>query len=251
MTARFLVDAGNSRIKWACHRHGRLEPGLPFASQAEGLAERLDAHWAGLPAPAAVHVSNVAGPEVARLLHAWIERHWRLSPVFARSRACCGPVVNGYAEPDRLGADRWLGLLGLYRDHPLPACLVDCGTAMTLDALAADGRHLGGLIAPGLRTMALALQRHASALNVPRPPGAADLALGRDTGAAMRQGCIMAGAGLIEKTLATLRASTGADFRLVMTGGDAATIAAHVAQPLQLDQHIVLRGLLTEAEALP
>ena len=95
---------------------------------------------------------------------------WRVTPIWlTASAAACG-VVNGYATPEQLGADRWAALVAArLRAHttdlfPAPVVVVNAGTAVTIDTLDADGRFRGGVILPGLRLMLRALADHTSCL---------------------------------------------------------------------------------------
>ncbi len=243
-----LVDAGNSRIKWALAAGAEWTMGLPLPVRGSSLASALDRIWPLIHRPDAVYVSNVAGPEVATTIDAWVGQHWAVPVCYARSEAGHGAVINGYVQPEQLGVDRWLGLLGLCQEAVLPACLVDCGTAITLDLLDREGRHRGGLIAPGLETMRRSLQASAHGLDLlEASPEAA--VLGLDTASCIQAGCLTACAGLVEKSLARLTGSLNEPVRLVMTGGDAGRIGGQVSIPFQLDDAIVLRGLSVWAES--
>ncbi|BBL75139.1 type III pantothenate kinase [Methylomagnum ishizawai] len=238
--ASLLVDIGNSRLKWAVASDaGELRVGPAFPSSAAGLEEHLECHWGGLEAPDAVHVANVAGAATAGRLAAWVARQWRLPVHCVRSQAVGYGVTNGYLEPERLGVDRWVGLVALRRDYPLPACLVDCGTALTLDVLDAAGRHLGGLIAPGPALMRRALFQETQGV---RPGGepALDI-LGRDTASGVAGGIMAACAGLVEKTLAGLAFDRPPT--LVLAGGGAAALASALSPLCRLAPDVVLRGL--------
>ncbi len=235
-----LVDIGNSRVKWALCEEGELHPGAPFASESEGLGGRLTQSWGALTPPADVYAANVAGPGVEDSLQAWVERRWGLPVRFARTEAEGGGVINGYRHPERLGVDRWLALVGLRRHYPLPACVVDCGTAITLDYLDAEGRHQGGLIAPGLRSMRSVLASTTHQLGRIDDVTTANPRLARDTHEGIQSGCLRACAGLIETVVKDLRQREGDELPLVMTGGDAAIIGRILECPHEL---LVLRGL--------
>lgn len=237
-----LVDVGNSRFKWALTTEPTWTSGVPFPTHKPSLRAALDQHWCGLQRPEGLVISNVAGPDIAIAIDSWVKRHWAVPVVYARSEKSRGGVLNGYAQPEQLGVDRWLGLLGLSRDHPLPACLVDCGTAITVDVLDERGCHRGGLITPGLVTMRRALQVNAHALDYTGDQ-LSGLALGQDTSFCIQAGCLMACAGLIEKTLNLMAGEMNKPLRVVLTGGDALQIGQCLSIPYELDDSIVMRGL--------
>lgn len=250
MTAPWLlVDIGNSRVKWATARDGQRWTGTPFASAADGLAERLEQHWSGLETPGAVLASNVAGPAAAAVLAGWIERHWGVPLRFAASQAEGHGVANGYRNPEQLGVDRWLGLIALRRETASPALLADCGTALTLDLLDAAGQHRGGLIAPGLAPMRRALLAETQGVRLDGAGTAAGL--GQDTAGGVAGGTLWAAAGLIEKAWRETARELGAEPTLVLSGGDAATLGHALGIPYRLVPDMVLGGLFILAEADP
>lgn len=243
---RVLVDMGNSRVKWAREEEGRLTVGPPFPSDSAALVGQLDFHWGTLEAPRAVHAVNVAGAEMAAALARWVSARWGVPVHFARAEAeSCG-VTNGYRQPETLGVDRWIGLIGLWRHYGLPACLADCGTALTFDVLDAEGRHLGGLIAPGLALMKRALLQETSGIRVVEAETSGFL--GRDTAAGVESGVRHACAGLLEKSLVEAAKLLGRTPALVLCGGDGESIGRCLGVPHRVDADLVLRGLLTLAD---
>jgi type III pantothenate kinase len=242
-----LVDIGNTRVKWGRAKNGRLVAGTPFPSEGAALCDHLDRHWRALGAPDAVYVSNVIGAEAAGRLADWIARHWSGVPVrFARSEAQGHGVINGYERPEQLGVDRWVGLIALRRDYPLPACVADCGTALTFDVLDADGRHLGGLIAPGPALMKRALVQETR--GVRGGDGRVPEFLGRDTAAGVASGILRACAGLVEKSVREAAEYLGRSPTLVLSGGDGEAVGQCLGVPYRLEPDLVLRGLFTIAE---
>jgi type III pantothenate kinase len=244
-----LADIGNSRVKWASARDGKLWPGTPFASEPYGLAERLEQHWGSLETPGAVLASNVAGPGTAAALADWIAWRWAVPLRFATSQSQGQGVVNGYQQPGRLGVDRWLGLIALRRETSSPALLADCGTALTLDLLDAAGRHRGGLIAPGLAPMRRALLAETQGVRPDHESAA--VGLGQDTASCVAGGTLWAAVGLIEKAWRQAARELGAEPVLMLSGGDAATLGHALDIPYRLVPDMVLRGLFILAEADP
>lgn len=235
-----LLDIGNSRLKWAEVRDGRLHYGdaLAHGGDAAATITRIP-----LPSVDAVWAAQVLGPAQETALVAAVRARWGLAPRLARSSARLGALVNAYAEPERLGVDRWLALVALQREAPGAFAVASAGTALTLDVVADGGQHRGGFIAPGLHTAqqaTLGATRFATRdLRQPYGDG-----LGRDTESCVRQGALLACVGALERGSAGLPPTA----RRVLTGGDAATLLP-LLPGWQERPHLVLEGLLAMAHA--
>lgn len=242
-----LVDMGNSRLKWARWHGASILQGGAFPSALTTLPDFLDRYWLEVRRPDEMFVANVAGPAAASMVQAWVDSHWRVPVRFAHSEAFGHGVINGYTQPERLGVDRWLALLGARREQATPLCVVDCGTALTLDLLDGQGRHQGGLIAPGLTTMMESLCQATQGIRMQdssvQPPWP-----GRDTASCVEAGAMLACSGLIEKCVREWGRRQGDTITVVLTGGDAIRIGNELTLPWRLDEFLVMRGLLTWAE---
>ncbi|MEO8409595.1 MAG: type III pantothenate kinase [Propionivibrio sp.] len=241
------IDAGNTRIKWGVHDgSGWIAQGvLPTAEVAQlaelvGLADLV----AGWPAGARIVAGNVAGDETGRRIAA------ALAPAFPpvrwlRSSAQAGGVINGYEQPEQLGADRWAALIGA-RGLASRACLVVCaGTATTIDRLAADGAFRGGVILPGVELMRAALARNTAQLpfadgEFRREP--------RTTADAIVSGCLHAQIGAIERLFAesvdSVDLAGEPNAVCLLTGGAAPSLAPLLRIPCQRVDTLILDGLL-------
>lgn len=233
---RLLVDAGNSRVKWSTGPDAQMHA---LVHRADAAAT-VDALISEADPCAEAIVVDVTGA-VAAALAARIPNTRVLRPV----AAACG-VTNGYAEPARLGADRWAALIGAHTLGLGACCVVDAGTALTLDVLAADGRHLGGWIAPGQALARAALVRGTHGVRPDaRPLQRVELA--RDTTGAVDGGIALAMLGFIERGRRVAAKSLAADPMLIVTGGDAALVAAAFPDAVH-DAALVLRGLAAWAD---
>ncbi|MGR8920427.1 MAG: type III pantothenate kinase [Gammaproteobacteria bacterium] len=243
-----LVDVGNSRIKAAL-------------ADADGLVawpaletRRTDAFraWRDLDAaPARVLVSNVGGTGVAGELAEFVHRCWGVEAEFPRPRASCAGMTTDYVQPARLGVDRWLAALaGWHAAGGSGAVVLDAGTALTVDVVTAAGRHLGGMIAPGLDLMFASLSRGTADLEAP-PVIDVDV-FASDSAAAISLGCQSAVRGVLTATRERLAATGEADsMRWFVTGGGAAGLDPMIDWPHELDANLVLKGLLLAAGARP
>ncbi len=253
-----LLDIGNSRVKWGIARFEQIISGEPFSSRPDCLNTVLTCLWAHLPPPRSVWVSCVARPEVAMALERWIGRHWNCPVYHAQSAASACGVSNAYREPCKLGVDRWLSLIAVRQSCTEPVCIAGCGTALTVDLLDAGGRHLGGMISPGLKLMHDALTGGADRLkNIQAPidfsgdSTQATDGLAQTTGDAITLGCLEAGLGLIERVYHRFVASHPGQGRLILTGGDAPVLARHLAVSCQVEPDLVLKGLYRLSRSSP
>ena len=235
-----LVDVGNTRIKWMSWNRGEIHQrgslihrGLPLSA----LAERC---WGALQPPARVLIANVAGPGMASALASWIEQTWSVQARFAVSKAAGFGVTNAYDNPHRLGVDRWVALIGaraLTRGH---CCIIDCGTAITVDALTSSGQHLGGVIFPGARLMRDALYRDTQQV----PPETGEIALfGRDTQDCVWGGTIHAAAGAIHRVTQRMAAAMATEVDHLLTGGDAELLATQLDGHFRWEPDLIFEGL--------
>lgn len=231
------VDAGNSRVKWALH------DGRAFTQEAwVALAalHGLAGAWDVLPPPARVVVANVAGNEVRNELRELFGR-WNAQVIWvAGQRSQCG-VTSLYEDPAQLGPDRWAALVGA-RHLIKGACLVvNSGTAMTVDALAAGGEFLGGAIVPGFDLMHQALARNTALLSAERGRFAA---FPRNSADAITSGAIQALCGAVERMRNAMIDAGHGEPAILLTGGAGGVLAEHLRMRAQFAERLVLEGLV-------
>jgi len=238
---KLLVDLGNSRLKWALWDGRTLQAGTPLDHSAE-LEPQLLSAWRDLGAIDAVLIASVARAELEEELRRAIATRFALTPLFVRSSAGEGGLVSAYAMPEKLGVDRFLALLALHAENKQAVVLASVGTALTLDALAADGRHLGGLIAPSPALMQKALLGATARVTAAETAQLVEIA--RDTEDAVRSGCWLAAVALIERFHAQVAAELGVTPSLVLAGGAGDVLASRLSLPARYEPDLVLRGLV-------
>ncbi|MBD8881595.1 type III pantothenate kinase [Rhodanobacter sp. 7MK24] len=243
---KLLLDLGNTRLKWALHRGTDVLAGDAVAWN-ESVAEALAASWAGLAPPSAIFGASVVDAAREQLVAASATAAFGREPWWLRTPAeACG-VRNAYAEPQRLGVDRFLAMVAARAEGSAPCILAGVGTALTLDALAADGRHLGGLIAPGPRLMQQSLLGATAQV---RPAHAGTIVeVADNTADAVASGCWLAAAALVGRFAAHMSPALGGAPSLRLGGGDAEALLPLLATPAQLVHDNVLRGLAAWAAA--
>ena len=243
-----LVDIGNARIKWATQDADNWKTGEPLQRQNKAFKDIARPAWKELEAPERVIVSNVAGEDYRKSVQTWVKRRWKVTPEFLPvTEQQCG-VSNAYSVPQRLGADRWATLLAVHAHYKGPAVVIDCGTAITIDAIAADGMHLGGLIVPGMDLMVSALTGHAPGIQIEEADNQEISLLGSSTEAAVSGGVLYTAIALVERVFMDLQGELGNRTNLLLTGGDATRILPLLGSRPEYVPDLVLKGLAVYAE---
>lgn len=247
------IDIGNTRLKWALYPHAT--PGAePIASGAEFLEnidKLADGEWAQLPVPDRMLGCCVAGDAVKRRVEEQMEELWVVPAHWVVASAAEAGVTNGYDHPTRLGADRWVAMIGAWHrmlaEGPVrPMVVVMVGTAVTVEAVDAAGRFLGGFILPGHGIMLRALESGTAGLHVPT----GDVReFPTNTSDALTSGGTYAIAGAIERMVQHVRHRCGAEPACYMTGGAGWKMAPHVSVQFELLEGLIFDGLLVMAES--
>ncbi|CAM5632173.1 type III pantothenate kinase [Rhodanobacter lindaniclasticus] len=243
---RLLLDLGNTRLKWALQGPSPAWLAQGVLEWREDLAA-LPVAWADFARPSQVVGASVVDDAREQRVAAVVRHAFGGAPTWLRTPASACRVRNAYAEPQRLGVDRFLAMVAAHAAGQAPCVLASAGTALVLDALAADGRHLGGLIAPGVQLMQRSLL-DATAQVRPQRPGDI-LQLADNTADAVTSGCWQAAAALIERFHAQMRPRLGGAPALILDGGDATQLVPLLSLPVQIGKDSVLRGLALWADA--
>jgi type III pantothenate kinase len=264
MTTLLVIDAGNTRLKWArvCGDEvlasGAVRQGEAFAP--DQLAPLLDSESV---ATDAVVIGSVVATALIEELSELLAAAHDCPVHVAAVQACFDGLTVAYADPGQLGVDRWLAMLGARRCVGYPCLVADLGTAVTYDAVAHDGQHLGGGIIAGRR-----LQREALFTSTERIGEGPQAQAKEDLFGADTQACVAAGVDhAIAAVVARAREALGrheagralpdtaasqaqADpVPLLVTGGDAALMAPVLPGDTKCEPHLVLLGLVAWWEA--
>lgn len=234
-----LIDMGNTRLKWAITTGSQIAAGQPLFNNRINRGELIKL-WQAIHHPRRIAISCVSKNQLLKLVQSVALERWPNTNIIqVKSQAQLLGVSNAYPQPEMLGVDRWLALIAVWQTYQRPACIVDCGTAITVDLIDAEGKHQGGLISPGLTLMKKSLASGTEALSVGETvvPIAA---VSDHTEGAIYNGTLMAAIGLIEHVLAKYPQN----LQLILTGGDAELIAGQLGIPSIVDPILVLRGLL-------
>ncbi len=242
----WLFDLGNTRLKWARVDNGELRERGVLAHGEPGFERALDARLAELPRAERALLASVAGEDLTARVAALAARHG-VPCERVRTQSEFAGLRIAYAEPARLGVDRFLALLGAHRRGPGPWLIVSVGTALTLDLLA-DGAHLGGLIAPSPALMRQMLALRVPALDV---AGGNAVDFARCTEDALAGGTVGAALGLIERSHAQAATVLGAAPTLLLAGGGGDALRPALRVPALATPDLVLEGLAFRAGRAP
>ena len=242
----FVIDIGNTRIKWGLTQSGRLGA-TGNVLHIESMDRAMGALFSALPESADdVLVSNVMGENVASRLSERVCERYGVKPRFAATQAEGFGVRCSYTDPAQLGVDRWVAMIAACQLAAGAVCIIDAGTAVTFDAVDPGGRHLGGLIFAGPRIIANALDRGTQQIGTTaaaraRPQGL-DL-LGTATDDAVGHGAMLGLAAALDAAVSAVAAELGAAPSVLLTGGDAELVQAWVETKAEIRPDLVLEGL--------
>ena len=244
------LDVGNTRLKWA--QYDSAQPGAALLGHGAVFLENIDRladeDWHDLPSPTRILGCIVAGEAIRRRVEEQMDL-WDVTPAWAVPSVAEAGLINGYDHPTRLGADRWVAMIGARarmlaqtQGHaPRPMVVVMVGTAVTVEAIDATGRFLGGLILPGHGIMLRALESGTAGLRVPT----GDVCpFPTNTSDALTSGGTFAIAGAVERMVQHVRQHCAAEPLCYMTGGAGWKMAPSMSVPFELVDHLIFDGLL-------
>jgi type III pantothenate kinase len=242
---QLLIDLGNTRFKWMLTSSGEVGARGAFAHTGAVIAPALEHEWADLPAVQRIFVASVASLGLDTEIEGVARQRFGVVPEFLRSPAMALGVRNAYSEPHRLGIDRFLALAAAHAAAPRAQVIVGVGTAMTLDALDADGTHIGGWIVPSPALMRDAVLSRTARVGV-SDGHLTDFA--DNTADALHSGSLHAAIGAVERFSANAARRFQTWPAVVLTGGGADELAPLVPGA-ERRSDLVLDGLALWATA--
>jgi type III pantothenate kinase len=240
-----LVDIGNTRVKWATLRGVKQSRMQAAAHEDSGLA--LRALVRGAPRDVSrVLVVSVVDEALSRVLDAAARRRFGVIPEYIASTRRAHGVTNGYRDTWRLGADRWVGAVGAHALAGGRAVVIaNVGTALTIDAVTASGRHRGGAIIPGPNGMVegLLAGTHGIRRRAHGRESAVRSLFATDTASALTAGSQFAAAAFIDRAVGEAARTIRGRPLLFLTGGAAPMVKRHLVSRAKVIPDLVLRGL--------
>ncbi len=241
------LDVGNTRLKWAQYASpaagaSLLGQGAVFLENIDKLA---DEEWNNLPAPSRILGCIVASDAIKRRVAEQMDL-WEVAPRWVVSSPQEAGLTNGYDHPARLGADRWVAMIGAYhrlrtRGIHKPCIVIMVGTAVTVEAIDASGKFLGGIILPGHGIMLRALESGTAGLHVPTGE-VCDFPT--NTSDALTSGGTFAIAGAVQRMVENITRHCGEAPECIMTGGAGWKMAPSMSVQVELVESLIFDGLL-------
>jgi len=199
-------------------------------------------------------VSSVAGDEVNRALTDAAAKAGAPTPEFVASERTAAGITTDYIDPWRLGVDRFVAAIGAHHlSSGQPVCVVNIGTAMTVDLIDGSGRHRGGAIVPGPALMVSSLldQTNGIRRRAKGGPAGATGMFAKSTRNAIGEGARYAAAGVIDRALEEARILVGTRPLVILSGGGSVDIKPLIRSTCVSLPDLVLHGVAVWAHQSP
>lgn len=266
------IDIGNSRCKWGflknLHKQKLINIGV-----INNISNPPKLFLEKVKLANKILISNVAGEKTERkilnIINQCLSDNNRplVKINIIKSAKTLAGIINNYQNPEKLGVDRLLAMVGLINSKDFidqiskstsNNILISCGTAITIDYLQTTNNHkkithnfCGGLIIPGIPTLAKALNQNTA--NLPKVNLIKQFSrqqnFANNTQDAIIGGIINCACGAIEKTFYYYQNQNihNKINSIYFTGGDAKLIALNTNIP-QINkiiiENLVIKGLL-------
>ncbi|MGB1262860.1 MAG: type III pantothenate kinase [Cognaticolwellia sp.] len=234
---RLLVDVGNSQVKYMLQDSDALSEIVYLDYQAF----LLQLSQGAFDVVQEVILANVHGSEIPDAVQAWATAQ---AIVFLQvhSEATAFGISSAYSEPERLGVDRWLAMVGAQQLYPQQNVLIiDAGTATTVDILDAQGQHLGGWIMPGVQTLFDSIVTRTQKISA-QPNAIAALSFGDNSSMCVNHGSWAMTIGAVKEAILQVNTLLTLD-KILLTGGNGKQIANFIGENCQLEPRLVFQGL--------
>jgi type III pantothenate kinase len=242
------VDVGNTQTHLGTFRDGRLVEHWRYATVRESTADELGVALRSLLALRGLAFddldASIVSSTVPQLRPEWTEMARRYlghdMPVVGPGLRTGMPIR--YDNPREIGPDRLVNAVAGFARMGGPCVIVDFGTAVTHDAVSAEGEYLGGIIFPGVEISLEALSERAAALpkiDLTEPRSL----IGKSTVDAIRSGMIFGYAAMVDGIVTRVRAELGPGTHAIATGGLAPVIVPFCETIDDVDDLLTLTGL--------
>ena len=242
-----LFDLGNTRLKWRYidGENSKVSSGGVLNSTILNTSFQPDNQWRNADW---VFASTVSGDAIRNELSRTLGELGVVIDYWAKSVKCGGGVTNAYQNFCSLGVDRWLAMIAGRRLTKFPFCVIDCGSAITVDFVGEQGVHEGGLILPGMRLLFESLNNSTANL-VGNYHLDRNLSPGTSTSDCINRGITLLLSSVSVKVSAWKSRQVSPQVKVFITGGDAELFAQLLEVDHEIKAELVLDGLLIQAKS--
>ncbi len=246
------IDIGNTHTVMGVFEKTRLLFDWRVTSALQHTEDEVGAYVKMFLREAGIESGSITGigissvvPDLTDVFAAMAAKYFNVKPVIVRSEVNLGIRIR-YADPKTVGADRLCNALAGFAKYGGPLIVVDFGTATTYDVVGTNGDYLGGVIAPGIETLAVDLHRRAAKLPKVelRFP---DTVIGTDTTSSMQAGILYGGLdaleGMVKRLQREILEAEKREAILVATGGFSKLLCEHSTLALHWEPSLVLEGV--------
>lgn len=242
------VDVGNSNIVLGGYENGRLLfmtrlatdhmlEADQYALQLGGVLQLYNVDYEDIEK---IIISSVV-PQLTQVLVRGLARVSSAKPHILTVKDA-GDVQVAIDNPAEIGTDILASAISVRGTRPLPAVIIDMGTATKISALDEEGRLLGVAICPGMFVSLNALVKNTSTLgNIPME--APKNAIGKNTPESMKSGVVLGSAAMLDGMIDRFAEELGGLKSVVATGGAAGIIVPQCRHKIELCDQLILDGL--------
>ena len=244
-----MIDAGNSSAKWCLLIDDKLTD-QQHCSYKDKPAHQCVDDIINQQAKAvdAVFIVSVLGDAFIKQIKGnGLFNKLKLHHV--ESKKSFAGIQNGYDEPQKLGTDRFVAMIGAKHNYPENKAfiIIDSGTATTIDALDHTGKHLGGLILPGVSLCTESLLKNTQQLPLwgqNQQHNKPEL-FAKNTSQAIQSASILGLAGAINSVSQAMEKELSSTTKVIkiICGGNAKILKPHLQSSYKVNENLVMLGL--------
>lgn len=237
-----LLDIGNSSIAWVTQQGNQfIQSGSIYHDMSVSIEKQMSNQFSSHNEIETVLISSVLSKEQTSNVSDWFKTEWHCSVWQAETGSEFNGLKNSYTNTTKMGVDRWLNMIAAREEFKNRLCIIDCGTAMTIDIVGADGQHEGGVIVPGLMRLQEALISGTNRIQG-KSNTIGNIDLANNTQAAISNGAMINLVATIEYTMSKFE-KNGEKMSCVVTGGDASQVIENLSIVYEYRPMLIFNGM--------
>lgn len=242
------VDVGNTRLKWRLLGADRKHIDAGISQASVDFLRDIKKTFDSL---AVVRVACVSRQAIVEDIRKVVAELWSITPKIAVTQKKYAGLEVAYQDPSRLGVDRWLAMLAAYSEAGQAVCVIDCGSAITVDLVNACGKHRGGYIVPGLAMQRTSLLSSTKQIRLDKTVEKPLSGWGRSTEEAVENGLLRQACSFIDDIVNELNGSEKPPVFFI-TGGDGQQFLSLIShgERFKFNSDLVMDGLEVAFPAL-